>query len=128
MKLLLSALTFTGILLLAGCNTAPSDPESTREVALQYIGGDVGTTGPFTRHNQKELEVLSPADRAQAVTVLDRGAQGFAVYEAGSPAATRIVLVQHGKVVGDFRAPGAAPKPAAPTPPPNSAAVPVTIP
>jgi hypothetical protein len=36
--------------------------------------------------------------------------------------------VQHGKVVGDFRAPGAAPKPAAPTPPPNSAAVPVTIP
>ncbi|MBC7367993.1 MAG: hypothetical protein H7343_14470 [Undibacterium sp.] len=95
------------LVLLAGCST-PDASEGTREVALKYINADVGTTGPFSKRNPKDLEILSPSDRAQASALLDRGAVGFVIY-AGSRstdagAETCVVLVQNAKVVGDFRA------------------------
>ena len=99
---------FVVLLLAGGCATAPSDSESTREVALKYVNADVGTTGPFSKKNPKDLEILSDADRAQASAWLGRGAVGFVIF-AGSRAAnaaseTRIVLVQAGKVVADYHA------------------------
>jgi hypothetical protein len=103
--------------LLAGCGTSPSDTEATRAVALEYLGGNVGTAGPFSRHASKDLDVLSPKDRADALALLERGAVGFQVFEPGAGGVTRIILVHRGHVVGDFRAakPHAAPEPSSPT-------------
>lgn len=100
------ALTLS-LLLLAGCSTYSStDPETTRGVVLKYINTEVGTTGPFSKRNPKDLEILSDADRAQAMTLLNRGAVGFVIFggsqKAGSETGGRIVLVQDGKVVGDY--------------------------
>ena len=96
------------VLALAGCASAPTDIEGTREVVLKYLNADVGTTGPFSKRNPKDLEVLADGDRAQAHALLDRGAVGFVIFagprSANTGAETRIVLVQAGKVVGDFRA------------------------
>ncbi len=107
---MIRTLTILVVLLLAGgCATAPTGgPESTREVVLKYVNADVGTTGPFSKKNPKDLEILSDADRTQASALLDRGAVGFVIY-AGSRTAnaaseTRIVLVQAGKVVADYHA------------------------
>jgi hypothetical protein len=101
------------LLFLGGCATAPSDAESQREVVLRYLDANVGTAGPFGRHAKKELDVLSDKDRAEAMALLNRGAVGFLVFETagtatdGKPSAPtsapRVILVQHGKVAGDFR-------------------------
>jgi hypothetical protein len=109
--------------LLAGCGTTAMDSESTREIVLQYLGTDaaVGTAGPFGKGGKKEIDVLSATDRKQVEALIDRGAVLFLVY-ATTPAAaagespapgsnvSRVIVVQGGKVVGDFRA---APRPAA---------------
>lgn len=102
---LLLALSF----LLSGCGTNPTDVESTRETVLQYLGGDVGTAGPFGRGGIKELYVLSPQDQRAATALIKSGAQAFLVYggSPGTPDAnirgvTRIVLVQRGRVVADY--------------------------
>lgn len=103
------------LLLLGGCGTSPTNSETTREVVLQYLGGDVGTAGPFGKGGKKELDVLTPADRQAAEALIDRGAAMFLVYGANAAnaadaqaaaagGATRVVLVQGGRVVGDFRA------------------------
>ncbi len=96
------------VLLFAGCASAPDVSEGTREVVLKYLNADVGTTGPFSKRNPKDLEVLSDSDRAKASALLDRGAVGFVIYagsrSANAGAETRIVLVQNAKVVGDFHA------------------------
>lgn len=98
-------------LVLAGCGTSAVDAESTRGVVLQYLGGDVGTAGPFRQNGKKELGVLSDADRRKAERLIDDGAVVFLVYgtnaaaapvSGGSGGATRVVLVQNGRVVGDF--------------------------
>ena len=86
----------------AGCATGPRDVEGAREVVLQYLGGNFGTAGPFSRDGKKELDVLAPADRTQAAALLDQGAVAFLAYQAG--ATTRVVLVAKGRIVGDFRA------------------------
>jgi hypothetical protein len=104
------------ITLLAGCGTTAMDSESTREIVLQYLGIDaaVGTAGPFGKGGKKEIDVLSAADRKQVEALIDRGAVLFLVY-AVTPAAagespapgsnvSRVIVVQGGKVVGDFRA------------------------
>lgn len=95
------------VVLLAGCST-PDASEGTREIVLRYINADVGTTGPFSKRNPKDLEVLSPHDQATASALLDKGAVGFVIY-AGSRSenagtGVRIVLVQNKKIVGDFGA------------------------
>ena len=94
------------VVLLSGCATSSSDPETTREVVLKYLNSDVGTTGPFSKRNPKDLEILSPADRTQATALVDRGAVGFVIFggaqKPGSETGGRIVLVQNGKVVGDY--------------------------
>jgi hypothetical protein len=100
---------------IAGCAIAPTDAETTRETVLQYIGSDVGTAGPFGKGGKKELAVLSPTDRAQAETLIDRGAEGFLIFapppagadEHAEPVVSRIVFVLHGKIAGDFQAPAA---------------------
>ena len=110
-------LLFALIALSAGCASAPSDAENDREVVLRYLNADVGTTGPFNKHAKKELDVLSAPDRASAAALLDRGAAGFVIFaprtstgsaDGGAAAdtapATRVILVAHGKVVGDFGA------------------------
>ncbi|HVU35202.1 MAG TPA: hypothetical protein VHE61_17335 [Opitutaceae bacterium] len=114
------ALLVIGSLLLTGCGTTPTDAESTREVVLQYVGTDVGTAGPFGKGGKKELTVLTQADRQKADALIDGGASAFTVYgtDPNSPDqtshVTRVVLVQHNKIVGDFKAPP--PPPAAPAP------------
>lgn len=96
------------LLFLAGCASAPTDIESTREVVLKYLNADVGTTGPFSKKNPQDLKILTEADRALATALLARGAVGFVIFagpqSANTGAETRIVLVQNAKVVGDFRA------------------------
>ena len=106
---------FASLLFVAGCASAPSTAETEREVVLQYVAVDAGTAGPFSRKSKQELDILSDQDRLAATALLDRGAVAFVVYHknqmpgAASPATrhpgTRIVLVQHGRVVGDFKAP-----------------------
>lgn len=105
--------------LLGGCGTTAMDAESSREVVLQYLGADaaVGTAGPFHKGGKSELGVLAPADRERAAALLDRGAELFLVYAGsqgganGTPDSnttgsnvTRVILVQGGKIAGDFRA------------------------
>jgi hypothetical protein len=93
-------------LVLAGCATTAVDPEAAREVALQYINSDVGTTGPFNKNRTGDLDVLSADDRAKALALLDRGAVGFVAFgngaAGGASRRARIVLVLEKKVVGDF--------------------------
>lgn len=93
---------FLLLALAGGCATSPTVTETTREVVLKYIGGDFGTAGPFSKHGKKELNVLSPKDRDEAAALLDRGAEGFLIFQPKM--ATRVVLVMKGRVVGDFRA------------------------
>ena len=103
------------LLVVAGCASAPSAAETEREIVLQYVAVDAGTAGPFSRKSKQELDILSDRDRVAATALLDRGAVAFVVYPktqisgAAAPASqhagTRIVLVQHGRVVGDFKAP-----------------------
>lgn len=99
---------FPGLLalvLLAGCGTSPVNTESTRNTVLQYLGGQVGTAGPFSRGGKKELDVLSAADRQKVSDLIDRGAVIFLVYggqQGASKGASRIVVVQGEKIVGDF--------------------------
>jgi len=91
--------------------------EAAREVVLQYLGTDVGTAGPFYKGGKEELDGLSAADRQKANGLIDQGASVFLIYpghpapgDANAGKATRVVLVQHGAVVGDFAsAPTAAP-------------------
>ncbi len=98
------------VVLLSGCGTSPVDSESTREVVLQYLGGDVGTAGPFGKGGKKELDVLTAADRHQAEQLIDAGASMFLVYGANAAnpnqagGVSRVVLVQHGKIVADLKA------------------------
>lgn len=97
-------------ILLCGCGTSPVDAESTREIVLQYLGGDVGTAGPFGKGGKKELDVLSDVDRKKAETLIDQGASLFLVFgshvanaaAAAQGGATRVVLVQRGRIVADF--------------------------
>ncbi len=101
------------LILLAGCGTSPIDTESTREIVLQYLGGQVGTAGPFAAKTAKrELDILGDADRRKAEEQIDRGAVVFLVYgeSVGATGASRVILVQSNKVVGDYRS---QPKPAA---------------
>lgn len=94
-------------LLLAGCGTSPISTESTRGVVLSYLGGDVGTAGPFGKGGKRELEVLSPAEQKEGEALIDRGAVLFLVYggSATQPktgSVSRIVFVQNNKVIRDF--------------------------
>lgn len=89
-------------MLLAGCGTVPGGAERAREVVLEYVGGSVGTAGPFSNKAFPELNSLSASDRTKAGALIDRGALAFVVISAGK--STRIVLVQGGKVVGDLSA------------------------
>jgi hypothetical protein len=106
------ALAFLSLGLLTGCGTTAIDSESTREVVQQYLGVDsaVGTSGPYSKTAKQELDVLSPADRSKATSLVDQGAVVFLVYGgarvAGSdnPPVSRVILVQKDRVVGDFRA------------------------
>jgi hypothetical protein len=105
-------------LALTGCNSGPANGEADREVVLKYVGGNFGTLGPFSKKTKKELQALSSKDQAAAGELLDRGAVGFVIFgpDDGSKAHTksgtdadlvnvdRIILVQKGQVVGDFRA------------------------
>src|SRR4051794_11738267 len=93
------------MLLLAGCGSTGGRPEKTREVVLQYLGGDFGTVGPFGRERKKELDVLAPADRTAALALLDQGALGYTIYQSNAPTAQRMILVAKDKVVGDYRIP-----------------------
>jgi len=101
--------------LATGCAVGPQGAEQEREVVLQYLGGDAPTAGPFGRQGKNELAVLSEKDRAAALDLLERGAAGFSIYGRAPAAAAnaeggdaarvvRVVLVQHGRVVGDFAA------------------------
>ena len=104
------------LLFLSGCGTSPVNSETTRETVLEYLGADVGTAGPFYKGGKQELDILSEADRAKAAALIDHGAALFLVYPANRTAnstgsANRVVLVQGGKIVGDFTVPA---KPAAP--------------
>ncbi len=99
MKSLLSALL---VLICSGCATAPSDAESTREIVLQYVGREVGTSGPFSKQARHELATLSAPDRAAALALMDRGAVGFLIIERNQANQNRIVLITKRKVVGDF--------------------------
>ena len=100
---------FSLLLLLSGffggCATSPRDSETAREVVLQYLGSDAGTAGPFAKHQKKELDVLPPKERGEALALLDRGAVAFLVFETRKGGSPRVVLVMSGRVVGDFRAP-----------------------
>jgi hypothetical protein len=94
------------LLLLAGCGTSPIDTESTREIVLQYLGGQVGTAGPFAaKAAKREADILGEADRRSAEALIDRGAVVFLVNgeRAGTTGASRVILVQNNKVVGDYR-------------------------
>jgi len=77
-------------LALAGCATTAVDPEAAREVALQYINSDVGTTGPSNKNRTKDLDVPSAEDRAKALTLSDRGAVGFVAFGAGTVRLERV--------------------------------------
>ncbi len=98
------------IILLSGCGTTPINSETTRETVLEYVGTDVGTAGPFFKGGKKELDILADADRRKAESLIDEGAALFLVYPANrttdgsTGSASRVVLVRHGKVVGDFAA------------------------
>ena len=101
------------VLCLAGCSTGPAVSETERELVLQYVGSDAGTSGPFSKKTKQELAILGEKDRLEANALLDRGAVAFLVYSkstgasatAKSPARTRVVVVQNGRVVGDYLAP-----------------------
>jgi len=106
------------LLVLCGCANPANAPETARQVVLQHVGGTVGTVGPFTRKDRKELESLSPQDRNSANALLDRGALGFLICspetgatshaESGALAdlikVDRIIFVHDGMIVGDFAA------------------------
>ena len=81
------------------------DP-ATREVVLQYLGGNVGTVGPLSKTAKKEFSVLAASDQARAGALIDLGGEAFLVYK--DAALNRIVIVAGRKVVGDFTVP---PKP-----------------
>ncbi|PTX94563.1 hypothetical protein [Opitutus sp. ER46] len=97
--------------LLSACGTSSMGSEAMRGVVLQYLGSDVGTVGPFYKGGKKELDVLAVAERSRAESLIDGGAALFLVYSStlatrtrGATGADRIILVQHGKIVGDFAA------------------------
>lgn len=108
MKTQCLALGVASLLLLGGCAT-PRGAEATRNLVLQYLGGDVGTAGPFGQGGKKELTILTEAERKEAESLIDRGAVMFLVY-GGSVAArnnpdagaSRVVLVQDGKILRDY--------------------------
>ena len=107
------------VILFAGCASGPGTAETEREIVLQYVGVDVGTAGPFTKKSSRELDILADKDRSAAAALLNRGAVGFLVYaktpNVGNTTATnsppnkqlgpRVILLQHGRVVGDYKAP-----------------------
>lgn len=106
------------LLALCGCANPANAPEAARQLVLQHVGGAVGTVGPFTRKDRKELASLSPQDRNTANALLDRGALGFLICSPENGAAPhteggaladlikvdRIIFVQDGRIVGDFAA------------------------
>ena len=101
---------FTVLLVLAGCATGPTTSETEREIVLKYVGVDAGTTGPFTKKAKHEINILTEKDRAEAASLLDYGAVGFLVFSktvspSTSRPVTRVILLQHGRIVGDFTAP-----------------------
>lgn len=110
-------LALVGIVLLAGCATGPTRNESDREIVLQYVGGEVGTAGPFGKKAARELDILADTDRTKAVALLERGAVAFFIYQktpgaasaaaaAKNPASgTRVVVVLNRQIAGDYRAP-----------------------
>jgi hypothetical protein len=87
-----------------GC-ASPADggPEATREVVLQYLGGNVGTVGPLSKTAKKEFSVLAASEQARAGALIDLGGEAFLVYK--DAALSRIVIVAGRKVVGDFTVP-----------------------
>ena len=100
------------LVLAAGCATPPTTAETEREIVLQHVAADVGTAGPFSKQSKRELDILSDKDRIEASGLLDRGAVFFLVFAKADASLsgpnvpkTRVVVVQHGRVVGDFRAP-----------------------
>lgn len=111
MKRFLPVLAAT--LLLVGCGSTPIGSETAREVVLQYLGTDVGTAGPFSKTAKNELDVLTPADRQKAASLIDGGAVLFLVYTTPTPGetakASRVVLVKGKQVVGDFNTAKTAP-------------------
>jgi len=102
----------------AGCANELGGPEAARQVVSNHVGDGVGTVGPFTRTDKKELASLSPPDRSAATALLDAGALGFLICSREDGAAPpaggaaladmikvdRIILVRGGKIVGDFPA------------------------
>jgi hypothetical protein len=113
-----ASIIILSLLMLGGCANPANAPEAARQVVLQHVGGKVGTVGPFTRRDRKELASLSPQDRNTANALLGRGALGFLICspddgttphaEAGPLAdlikVDRIIFVQDGLIVGDFAA------------------------
>ena len=99
------ALALSSVLLLSACGTPTAGSESTRAILLQYLGGDVGTVGPFGKGGKKELTVLSDAERAEAEALIDKGAMMFLIYggsAGGQPGVSRVVLMQDKQVVRDY--------------------------
>ena len=101
MKPLILALV---VMLCSSCATAPIDTEATREIVLEYVGHEVGTSGPFSKHAKRELAALSAKDRGEAMVLMERGAVGFLIIERNPALPNRIVLIARRKVVGDFPA------------------------
>ena len=113
-----TSILLLSLLVLCGCANPANSPEVARQVVLQHVGGTVGTVGPFTRKDKKELESLSPQDRSTSITLLDRGALGFLICSpddgttprnangvlADLIKVDRIIFVQNGQIVGDFMA------------------------
>ena len=113
-----AALAVLSLLFFSGCASETGGPEVAREVVLKHVGEGVGTVGPFNRKDKGELASLSPQDRATAIALLDLGALGFLICsrsDGTTPPTTggkladlikvdRILFVQNGQIVGDFRA------------------------
>jgi hypothetical protein len=95
-------LALLSALALAGCATPTDNIETARSLVLTYIGHDVGTLGPFSHHATRELGLLAENHRKDAVAELERGAEGFLIIEPDQAKPNRIVLIHHGKIVGDF--------------------------
>jgi hypothetical protein len=100
-----SAILASVILIAGGCAGSPVSGEEHRELVLQYVGHDVGTVGPFSTKEKRELDVLSEKDRKEAVEMLARGAQAFLVIEPSASVPNRIIVLSGKQVVGDFPAP-----------------------
>jgi hypothetical protein len=90
------------VLACVGCSTPTDNIETARSLVLNYVGHNVGTVGPFSKHATREPALLAEPNRKEAMVQLQRGAEGFLVIEPDPATPNRIVLVLKGKIVGDF--------------------------